>query len=1741
MRDTGGAREPGGTRDAGGERAGVSRPGGGSRAAAADSPAPPTTTGAPTATSDAATDSTTYTLLRDRLRSRAAELTRRVEELDGARVEEFGASGLAISGTGRLRTQQPLVPRDLVAVGQDVLLLGHDRGGAPARGATTVGDVFSLYDRELRPLPHTAVPGLFDDPAFVREFVDLHRYFQGARLLRLRHVEGRLLAVFRTGERAEDIRVLRWALTPGAGPAAPSSQGPRGQTVRFLDALGERDHTTPEPYDFTWTRTTREDHVPGRFPHISVAGGAVFVSTVGGSLTVKTEDDTESATGVHSEPVQEPLQSLADAEVSYAVVGPLVLLRVRPYKETRTRHLLFHPLTRAVVRLDALAGSARRLPEDQGLVFPGGYALATGEIRTFDTPGAPGGEDGPPLAFEQVVTAPGGEDVLYVFRAHPGGRALLLPYHLIRKEIAAPLSCHGHALLDDGTLLALRAAPGEPGHVHPVQLWDTPFCSDLHAADRAAEGAAEGADGAPLRRIGNAELVRGISDCLASARQATGAVGSTTAPAGADETAGPRLRALIDSCDRAADRHPWLTDPGVGALRAALDAVREAAAGVLAEYASVHALTRQAATALEAAADELHGLVRRVRGEAPAEAGEWVERIASLRRAQGRALTLKELPHVATDTVDALAAEAGEQIAATARRALAFLRRADAFAPQHALVEEFLTRTAEVTDVEGATALTARVDAQILGLRTLTEVVTGLDAADAPTRTAVLERVADVLAGLNRARARLTSRARELRGTESGAAFAAEFALLGQAVTGALAAADTPEHCETQLASLLSQLDTLEARFAEHDAFLAEIGDKRTEVHDAFSGRRQSLQDERARRAERLAESGARVLRTVARRAAQLADSAAVAAYFASDPMPVKVRRVAEQLREHGDPVRAGELEGRLKAAGQEAVRALRDRAELYADDGATVRLGAHHFAVTTREPELTLVPDGQEDGGLVLALSGTDYRAPVTDDGFAGTRPYWEQLLPSENRAVYRAEHLAARLLDEHGAPALDTLTPDELAALVGRSAREAYDEGYERGVHDHDATALLRAVLGLWRGAGLLRHPAADRAAAQLFWAHGTREDQRAAWTRTAVSLVRARETFGAAPAGLEALRAELVRASGTWPLTSSAAAYLVEELAASAPGGGGGRGGVSFCTGPAARALLDKFARTVGTSPGGSGSPYAGEVRERLAAGDPGGALRIAEGWLGAYAAASGERYEDGDLAEALAIETCLGLDRHTVDAPLGTTVQGLLGSHPRIGRHGELPLRLDEFLARTEDFRARAVPGFRAYQRRRAALLAAERERLRLDEYRPRVLSSFVRGRLVDEVYLPLIGDNLAKQLGAAGDARRTDSSGLLLLLSPPGYGKTSLMEYVAERLGLLLVKVDGPSIGHEVTSLDPGRAGGAAARRELEKVAFALAAGGNVLLHLDDIQHLSPELLQKFIPLCDATRTLDGHDLRGKRFAVCMTGNPYTESGHAFRVPDMLANRADVWNLGEVLHGKEEAFALSFVENALTSHPVLAPLAGRDLADLGLLVRVAAGDPGAHPGGTAHPYEPAERERVLAVLRHLLAARRTVLAVNSAYIASAGVADSARTEPPFLLQGSYRDMNKIVSRLSPAMDAAELDALVTDHYTAQAQTLAGGAEAALLKLAALRGTLDEEGAERWAQLSTAYVRDHAPGAAQDEAVVRAVAALGLLADRIAAVESAITRARGVAAHAPGPRGAHRSAGAVDRSAGAVDPR
>ncbi|MCC7536323.1 MAG: AAA family ATPase, partial [Deltaproteobacteria bacterium] len=511
-------------------------------------------------------------------------------------------------------------------------------------------------------------------------------------------------------------------------------------------------------------------------------------------------------------------------------------------------------------------------------------------------------------------------------------------------------------------------------------------------------------------------------------------------------------------------------------------------------------------------------------------------------------------------------------------------------------------------------------------------------------------------------------------------------------------------------------------------------------------------------------------------------------------------------------------------------------------------------------------------------------------------------------------------------------------------------------------------------------------------------------------------------------------------------------------------------------------------------------------------------LVRAWTDGFVRVSGLPVDSAVTEEAAGILlTERRLDRHATASPNAVEVSGLLGQHRRIVER-KMSVRLDELEERLAEFVRTTVPGFRELRKARHELLERERSRLRLEELKPRVLSSFVRNRLIDEVYLPLIGTNLAKQLGAAGEAKRTDLMGLLLLISPPGYGKTTLMEYVASRLGLVFVKVNGPSLGEAVRSFDPEEAPNATARQEVDKINLAFEMGNNVMLYLDDIQHTSAELLQKFISLCDAQRRVEGvwkgrtrtYDLRGKKFCVVMAGNPYTESGARFQIPDMLANRADTYNLGDILEGKDDVFALSYVENAVTSNPVLAPLATRDMADLYKLVRIAKGEE-VPTTDLSFGYSAAEIGEIVAVLQRLFKVQSVLLRVNMEYIASASQDDRFRAEPAFKLQGSYRNMNKLAEKIVAAMNDEEIERLIDDHYGQESQTLTTGAEHNLLKLKELRGRLTDGDKARWAEIKKAFAKAKARGGDEADPATRVTGELSSLGEHLEGIRDAVSQA------------------------------
>jgi MoxR-like ATPase len=777
--------------------------------------------------------------------------------------------------------------------------------------------------------------------------------------------------------------------------------------------------------------------------------------------------------------------------------------------------------------------------------------------------------------------------------------------------------------------------------------------------------------------------------------------------------------------------------------------------------------------------------------------------------------------------------------------------------------------------------------------------------------------------------------------------------------------------------------------------------------------------------------------------------------------------------------------------------------------------LGKHPFQINTQPLELTLVPYEQNgEKKIAIHILGTEFFETLVDDALNATQEYWNQSIVSESDEVYRGEYLAVSLLLNEEFVHLKNLrdlTHDDLLEQVRRYMAEHDDDGYELGIHDLDATLILEKLLYIPSDLGLLGFEPSCRAIAQLFWVFYSGKEQCRIWQTTVKTLQQLQATFGDKGQLLaEQLTSEISQAiedfigdrgPGTGIKKSVSknreiADYLIAELK-NEP--------INFTVSTEAMQLVDGFRQALETS-----DNYR-HFEENLRA------LRhhlthqmtLAYAGITSYAAQL-----EADLShyylEAVAILlTGKRITRQVNPTKTYVEVTHLVGQHPRI-KNGTLHLQIDEFLERTQHFIHVHVPAFHAYQQLRQQVIEREKKRLCLEEFKAQPLPTFVANRLIKEVYLNFIGDNFAKQIETIDVQNIFENSeigvpnlfwnqGMLLLLSPAGYGKTMLMEYLAHDLGLIFVKINGITLGDQITSLDPAQAPNLIARQELEKLNFALQLANHVMLFLDNIQQTHPTFLQKFTTLADTQRKIDGvwqgkpqtYHLRGKRFCLVMAGNPYANSGERFQIPEDLANRADIYHLGQLVNDEQDFFALSYIENALPIHPVLAALIKREPDDLEKLIRLAQGEKILH-SEFSDSYSSAELEEITAILKNLFRLQKIVFKIHLHYIASATQAEQSRTEPPFKLQGSYHDMNQMAIKVVANMRDEALESLIDTHYFNQAQTLGAEAEVNLLKLAKIRGTLTTEQAARWKQITTAFNQLQNPGIETHEEIIQIVA-------------------------------------------------
>jgi len=1580
----------------------------------------------------------TYEIIRKRLADAGGRLRQRVSQLNDARKEVFGAIETELLSTQRVTTENNCVARDMVAVGSGFLFGYNVHIGL--RSETKLSDVFAAYDVREGEFHQQPLDGISDE-RFEKDFRDLYKFYRHTQFAKFHRLGPHLYMVFRVGKDVGDVKTFKWAVDGGQ--------------LHYLDNRSDHEYRFPAQHEFEWKATVREQHRGGPHPHISIED-RVFVETVGGDLTIKIEDNTNSGKGILSEPVDDPDQTLDDADIRYAVVGNLILLKVLPYREQQHRYFVFNEKIGTAQRLDGIRDACVLLPDDHGVIFSNGYYLQSGECKTFDL-------DVSDLVYTNQIRSSNGEDFLYIFYHRISGTYVMLSYNLIAQQVSTPTVCNGYAHFSDGRMITFRHQD-EPQKHHAVQIWQTPYTGQDYLPETQTDSL--------LYRIGNRELVRAMAECHGVLNLL-----------GKDDTYGDLYIDIVKQTTDILDSYFWLDQDEAFGLHEVLGEIRDTAAGAINEFEKVVRVRRATREAVQRVTGQVNDAVSAVHAERFDQIGGFVRSLAQLRAVRGEVISLGDLRYVDMAVVDRLESTVGEHTAQLSSRCVEFLLEPDSLAPYQARIEQQHARIPELPKVADARELAEKVDAAADELEMLIEIVSNLKIDDATQRTEIIDNISAIFSRLNQTRAALKNKTRQLMAEEGAAEFHSQLKLLNQAVTNYLDVCEVPEHCEEYLTKTMIQVEELEGRFAEFDDFIEQLAEKRDEIYNAFETRRLQLVETRNRRAATLMRSAERILKGCQSRVEKLQSVAEINGYFASDLMIEKVRDIVDQLGELGDSVKVDDVLSRLKTIQQDAIRQLKDRQDLYLDGENVIQFGRHRFSVNTQPIDLTTV---YRDGTLCYHLTGTGFFEAVDDPELQATHPVWDQQVVSENADVYRAEYLAYRMLKQLGCD--DLPSPTELhrqsdqqqRAVVQRFMAPRYSEGYVKGVHDHDAAQILAALVELHLALGPLRYSSQARALGWLLWKVWIEDQPKRLLSARLKGLGKIRELFPGAKTQQECvalLRQRIGEFAAAAPIFSTelvdeAGEYLFHALAHDH----------QFAISREAEEIFTAFHDHLDLK------AYQESFRRSLeeVRGDTFTAFSLARDWVEAFVLGRGgngseQADENAQYVEEVSLLLLEGKfdEGRVIHTPVTRDIDGMLGSHDVI-HEGRYHLHFNRFHQRLSHYDRHVVPMYQQYTRRKHYLVETQRQQLGLEEFRPRVLTSFVRNRLIDEVYLPLVGDNLAKQMGAAGDDKRTDRMGLLLLISPPGYGKTTLMEYIANRLGLVFMKINGPAIGHRVMSLDPQEAPNASARDEVEKLNLALEMGDNVMIYVDDIQHCHAEFLQKFISLCDAQRKMEGvykgrtqtYDLRGRKVCVVMAGNPYTESGEKFQIPDMLANRADTYNLGEIIGDSREAFELSYIENSLTSNPTLSHLARKSPGDVPAIVQMAS----------VENYEPVQLEgnfsldevnEFVSVMKKLLYARDIVLKVNRQYIYSSAQADDYRTEPRFQLQGSYRNMNRIAERVSAIMNDKELDTLIYSLYENDAQTLTTGTEANLLKFKELMGTLNEQEARRWKDIQRTF--------------------------------------------------------------------
>lgn len=1566
-------------------------------------------------------DSGTYEIIRNRLEEQRLLLTQRLAKLNAARKEIFNSNGFQLIANQRITTANNGVARGIMAFGDLTIFAYNVHFGL--REDIKLSDVFSIYkftEDHFEPHPLT----LIEDENFITDFTNLYKYYRDSIFARFTKTENYLYMIFQTSKNPDDRKAFKWLI--------------KNNQLVYIDDRSIHEVRKAPQHDFEWIKTDLSHRRLGLHPHISVLD-KVFIEALNGDITFKIENNTDTGRGIFSEPVLNRDQQLDDAEYHYADLGNLIAIKIKPYQEA-FRSYIFNVRTKQVLPIPTLLDAGILLPDNQGVIFPNGYYLQNGEYKLFESAITE-------LEFIRSIASPNGEDFLYVFYQKTSNTYVLMSYNMIVQQVETPIVCNGFTVFNNGTLIYFRSENEAVRH-HQVQIWQTPYTITLKENTAMNNNV--------LYKIGNKDIVSAMSE----SQEVIQLLQKEDSYEDLYEDIHKRTNDIIDS-------YFWLKDEATFNLAAPLTQIRDIASTAIDEFAKVQAQRQHAKDILAAMQKRVDQLVVDVKNATITSLDQLVELLAATRSMQGAVIDLQNVRYIDTAAVSALRETLQQYNASLSQDTVQFLLKEEALAPYEAKVTEQKKAATAVTKVIDAQPVEEAVKSIASGLEMLIDILNSLKIEDTTQTTRIVEKISLIFASLNEVKAELVRTTTALRTQELTGEFHAQLTLLDQSIVNFLDLSTSPEKCEDYFTRISIQVEELESKFADFEEFVLKIADKRDEVIKAFNGKKEMLVAQINKRTSSLEQIGMRVLKNIENKAQAFSDKESIYAFFSTDLMIDKVRNLVDELKGLGDVAKAENLENLVKVAQETALRNLKDRTDLFADGQNIISLGAYKFVVNKQVLDLTIV---RRNDRLFYHLIGTSFYKEVNADSLYQHRAIWEQELISENNTVYRSEYLAYQVfvesMQQNDQWIFETFLND-------RTERD-YAAAYQKGVHNTDATLIYQGLKKLQEALGILQSPPAVRVAAQLFW-FGLAEASRTRLQQLISAAHAIQESF---PQSRRAsfvekeLCAQFLHSKIAYPAADAneVAHYLYQEFAT----------GKFFTCSQQALSLKKAFREYLQAHK--RSELFLQEVDNN--AFDVTERFYIIQSWVQAFLQTQVPGADEQYLDETVCLLLFKDYSYRERAAADTLELTGMKGTHPVIQAGGKYILNYHRFIEKLRSYTNSIVPAFTAFNQLKEQLVQNYRQQLKINEFEPRVLSSFVRNRLINEVYFPLIGSNLAKQIGAAGDDKRTARMGMLLLVSPPGYGKTTLMEYLAKTMGLHFVKINGPTIGHNITSIDPQEATTSGAREELKKINLSFEMADNVMLYIDDIQHCSAEFLQKFISLADGQRKMDGifegesktYDLRGKRFCVVMAGNPYTESGEQFKIPDMLANRADVYNLGDVIGNSDLLFKLSLIENAISENSYLQRIGNRSFEDLYKLINYIETESELLPELEGN-YNRQETDDAVAVLKSIIRIRNIVLLVNQQYIASAAMKDAYRTEPAFKLQGSYRNMNKMAGKVVPLMNPEEVDTLILSHYDGESQTLTSDAEANLLRLKEIAGLLKPEEATRWQHIKEVFVKNN----------------------------------------------------------------